>query len=337
MRHLRIHAVASCGLSLLAACSDGSGPDPEPGPDPLTNGRIAFASAHEHGSLSKVYTVEGDGSGTMTLTAEFDLYQVVENDWAPRITFYVTDINANFARSYYTMGPDGSGRTGPYRFSFDVQDVSSDALLVIGVKPEDRVIAIGDLATGDERSLSTDSVIPWGAFWSPDAERIVFSASPDEDSPTDLYIMRADGSDLLRLTDDAFGESDMTWSRSGEQIVFLRYPGVGQRLSVVNTDGSGLRDIYPRGCERPIAWSPDDSQVLCTSIEGITTDLIDVDTGVAHETDFTFTCLSWSPDGTRLVCNDRSELFTIKPDGTDRVALAPDGGIAFVTWLRAED
>ncbi len=336
MPHARVHAIAGCCL-LLLACSDGSGPDPGPEPEPLTNGRIAYASAHEHGSLSHIYAVEGDGSATAKLTAEVDLYQVVENDWAPRITFYRTDIEADFAYFYSTMAADGSGRTGPFLFDFDVADVSSDASAVIGYKAAERVIAIGDLATGEEREVSTGSLEPGGAFWSPDGERIGFTGRPDEDSPWDLYTMGADGSDLIRLTDDLFAEGSPTWSPTGDRIAFIRSAGPGHRLSVVNADGSGLRDIYPHPCELPIGWSPDGSQVLCTNSVGVTAALIDVETGEAHNTDFTFNCRSWSPDGTRLVCTDQTDVFTVNPDGTNRVRLGPDGGVAFLTWLRLED
>jgi hypothetical protein len=32
--------------------------------------------------------------------------------------------------------------------------------------------------------------------------------------------------------------------------------------SPTDADGSNIWDLYPRGCELPVAWSPDGSQVM---------------------------------------------------------------------------
>jgi Tol biopolymer transport system component len=47
--------------------------------------------------------------------------------------------------------------------------------------------------------------------WSPDSEWIVFSS--DRSGSFDLYIMKADGSDLARVTTSSGKDSDPSWQR----------------------------------------------------------------------------------------------------------------------------
>ena len=107
---------------------------------------------------------------------------------------------------------------------------------------------------------------------------------------------------------------------------------------MIDADGTNLRTIYPHLCEMPMAWSPDGSQVLCTRTNGPTEAIINVETGVARATGFRFPCGGWSPDGTRLLCADDVGIYTLDPDGTDEVKVAPSNGLtSLVFWLRGEE
>jgi len=58
--------------------------------------------------------------------------------------------------------------------------------------------------------------------WSPDGTRIAFNRSRDSNnvSNVDIYVMNADGSNLIRLTTDASVDSEPTWSPDGAYIAF---------------------------------------------------------------------------------------------------------------------
>ncbi len=86
-----------------------------------------------------------------------------------------------------------------------------------------------DVATGQLRQLTTGT--DWrdeSPRWSPDGQFIAFSSNrahygPEPESGTpdlDVYVMRADGSDLRRITDDPGNDNDPSWTPDGQAIVF---------------------------------------------------------------------------------------------------------------------
>lgn len=62
-------------------------------------------------------------------------------------------------------------------------------------------IFVLDLETGEETNLTNNPALDIEPFWSPDGEWIAFASTRD-DPRFDLYVMRADGSDVQRLLHD---------------------------------------------------------------------------------------------------------------------------------------
>ncbi len=61
--------------------------------------------------------------------------------------------------------------------------------------------------------------------WSPDAARIAFISDREHSDPfhldaTDVYVMQADGTGVVRVTEDVTAEEDVEWSPDGTQIIF---------------------------------------------------------------------------------------------------------------------
>jgi len=161
------------------------------------------------------------------------------------------DYNASFSRDgrwivftserggsadIYRAHPDGSGSerlTDDPAFD-DQAALSPDGarLAFVSSRTGQANIWLLDLAT---RKLKNLSVGPRGDFrpaWSPDGQWIAFSSDRDSKLPTrrnsfetiqctELYVMRADGSQLRRLThnEQAFAGSP-SWSPDGNRIVF---------------------------------------------------------------------------------------------------------------------
>jgi Tol biopolymer transport system component len=79
--------------------------------------------------------------------------------------------------------------------------------------------------------------------YSPDGTRLSFFDDKAGVSPTGsgaLFVMRADGTDPVRITPWGFAFGDHAWSPDGRWIVFQRPYG---QLYLVRPDGSGLRRV----------------------------------------------------------------------------------------------
>jgi len=78
--------------------------------------------------------------------------------------------------------------------------------------------------------------------WSPDGTQIVFD-SPRQQSPDNLYLVRADGSGLRRITGDALDAWGPDWAATNE-ILFASGSGKAtDNIFTIRPDGSGLRQI----------------------------------------------------------------------------------------------
>lgn len=180
--------------------------------------------------------------------------------------------------------------------------------------------------------------------WSPDGERLAFQVNTDYfyDSSRDLYLARADGSEITLLAEDVV--SVPTWSPDGQRLAVAKIVGEDVGLYTLAADGSDLQFItsifeldwlnwYPsyNGSVPILAWSPDGTQILYTCLEAAAC-IIDLASGevVMIESEIAFLITrhvaAWSPDGTRVAIftpgeagnSDYLRLYTVAPDGTDR-------------------
>jgi tricorn protease-like protein len=92
------------------------------------------------------------------------------------------------------------------------------------------------------------------------AGRILFSANVDPFDRYDIYIMNADGSDRIQLTDTPDRlELGAVLSPDGTRIAYSRFePSSGEQIFIMNADGSDqvqLTDDAAGGFDP--AWSPD--------------------------------------------------------------------------------
>jgi len=103
--------------------------------------------------------------------------------------------------------------------------------------------------------------------WSPDGTKMAFVLGPPEHlgayaGDGDIYIMNADGTRLIRLT-EGLRAAGPAWSPDGTKIVFSQDQGTS--LVVMNADGSGARELVLDGEAYPPyqspVWSPDGTKI----------------------------------------------------------------------------
>jgi len=157
-------------------------------------------------------------------------------------------------------------------------------------------------------------------MWSPDGQTIAFTS--DRSGDPEIYVAKADGSGLQRLTMTAGRDAHPSWTPDGRQIVFQSPRENGQvRLFIMNADGSNQRPLTRNQgfCGVPFV-SPDGLQVAyqcAASLENLGSDevpwrlwLVSVESGdarVATHGPGNDQVPYWSRDGRKLLFfSDRS-------------------------------
>jgi TolB protein len=160
---------------------------------------------------------------------------------------------------------------------------------------------------------------------SPDGSRIAFLS--DRDGATDVYVISADGTGELRLTEAPETETRPQWSRDGKEIWFAVFANDVSSLWAVDAAGRSRRSLgHVPG--RAMRLSSDGKSVLywvgswtamklsVSGLDGSNARLLTDGSGVVYGA-------RWSPDGQWIAFADRDSqrvlhVFVMKADGSDR-------------------
>ena len=100
--------------------------------------------------------------------------------------------------------------------------------------------------------------------WSPDGQRIAFVApGVGGENNADIFVVNADGSDLLNLTKHPAEDIQIAWSPDGRYIAFRRGELGIWTIYITQADGSVCREVFHNRDwrARDPTWSPDGSQI----------------------------------------------------------------------------
>ncbi len=176
--------------------------------------KIAFVSYRDHNH--EIYVMNADGKNPKNLTLHLD--DDTCPTWSPdgtKIAFWSRQVAGEIPilSDIFVMDADGANRT--------------------------------NLTQNPRASNRTPS-------WSPDGSKIAYAAVRNVNradfwnSALDIFVMNADGTHPVRLTQDASLNWFPSWSPDGKRIVFMRQTHddpITADIYVMNADGTGLVNL----------------------------------------------------------------------------------------------
>jgi Tol biopolymer transport system component len=238
----------------------------------------------------------------------------------------------------FVMGPDGSHQhplTDNDRTDFDPAWSADGAQLAYSSSGADADVWVINADGTGEHDVSNDPTGPdIQPAWSPDGGQIAF-VKQNFDGTSAIWVMEADGSSQVQLTDAATINVHPSWSPDGSRIAFASTRAGNFEIYTIAPDGSnpGRLTFTDTQQEDNPNWSPDGLRLAydgCVSAtypcpgspnNEIFTMRAD-GSGRRRLTDDPSIDLNpaWSPDGTQIVFrSDRS------PDGTELWKMDADG------------
>jgi Tol biopolymer transport system component len=167
--------------------------------------RIAFSEAC--GVTSKIWVANSDGTGAAPLPV----------------------VDGNPYDEFPTWSPDGS------KIAFDGGDgpnATDDQDIYV-------VSSAGGTAVDITNQLGTHEIEP---DWNPKTNEILYYGNLDGDD--EIYKINADGTGLVQLTHNTWGDFDPAWAPSGGRIAFTSDPDLVQEdVYVMNQNGNGIKQL----------------------------------------------------------------------------------------------
>ncbi len=259
-----IYTILEDGSGLLQLTSD-EDPDLSTLPSWSPDGsKIVYSSNRERTSDGlDIWVMDADGSNqTRLTTADGQNGRVAWSHDGTKIAFaQILQVGAtDYVGEIWVMNADGS----------DQHALTSDGALANGPSwsPDDSKIVFQSNRDGTDQIYAMDadgSNITrltngaWGdqlPAWSPDGSKIAFQSTRDAPDPGDvtnkdfeIYVMNADGSSPVRLTDNNVLDGNVSWTSNGTKLVFDSRRDGNEEVYVMNADGSGPVNVTNNASE----------------------------------------------------------------------------------------
>ena len=248
------------------------------------------------------------------------------------------DADKKFKNNIYLMATDGSRSVKlatPPEGNKNVGGVS--------ISPDDKRIAfhaIDSSKNADIWVMDVDGENPKrltfnrnasNPTWSPDGGRIAFEAGiPPR---TSIYVMNADGTNIIKLTNNSVDNKEPAWSPDGKKIIFsakqkrgrirnlrnlyLIHPEKGQTLKLTNNTKTGQQSSQP-------AWSPDGKHIAYI----YDNDLFLMSAGGKNQRKLASGAQqpAWSPDGAEIAFVYGDDIYAVDVDGKSLMKLTHNKG-----------
>ncbi|MGI9122389.1 MAG: hypothetical protein ACR2FR_05835 [Rubrobacter sp.] len=331
----------------------------------ISHGKIAFMRQPD------IYVMNSDGTGQTNLTRTQTT--VGGGAWSPsgkKIALFARPAGERFL-DIYVINADGTGATNLTRTKASTEvapswspdskkitylrgsDPSGEIYTDIYVMNSDGTRRTRLIKGRDTKDFEVGFESP---VWSPDGEKIAFmrttrvdfansasSSAAPATGPSDLYVMKADGTGLNKLSEEmSYAQSPLwppLWSPDGKEIAFSGAGENGEKKYVVNADGTKPRELLPnvQAHISSYSWSPNGEKIAFAAVHYRgELDIYVINADGTGQTNLTSTKTiiegepSWSPDGKQIAFSrgvaddvyDDQDLYVMNADGAGRTRLA---------------
>jgi eukaryotic-like serine/threonine-protein kinase len=277
--------------------------------------RIAFWVNRE--GQRDIATIAASGGTPVAVTSD------AATDWAPqwspdgRWLYFVSDRGGS--PNLWRIAIDeatGLTRGAPEPVTNGVRALASarfsrnGARMVIGATDRIFELSLTDLNAAQPDAGATRSTIRTASLgWCAPSRDASWLACTSRTGQEDIVLMRADGSETRRLTDDGFKDRIAAWSPDDRTLAFMSTRSGRWQLWAIGADGSGLRPLTDLDDDIAWgAWSPDGQRlaIASSSVQPYGMWLIDPSrtetraTARFIPTNYRMGVDTWSSDGTLL-------------------------------------
>jgi Tol biopolymer transport system component len=229
--------------------------------------RLAFKTAQFGSNQLAVITADGTGETLLTRTFRFSEGQPAWSPDATKLLYrrtpenplvqngdtWVLDVAASAQDPTLPVTQAVLLRTGDERYpsySPDGTQIAFRGDLDLAEPSGDEEIYVMNADGTNVRQLTSNADFDSAPSWSPDGGWILFERAPAgtfttgvEAQEKDVYVMRADGTDVRRLTDSPGLDEGPEFSPDGTRIAFSSARDGQQEIYVMDADGANPRRL----------------------------------------------------------------------------------------------